>query len=49
MKLSNLFGHKKSSDHLALKIIGGAALGLIAAGVLFNFTDIKRYIKISTM
>ena len=50
MELSNLFGRKKkSSDHLALKIIGGAALALVATGLIVSFADIKRYIKISTM
>ena len=40
---------KETSNHIILKVIGGAAFGLIAAGLIFNFTDIKRYIKISTM
>ncbi len=30
-------------------IFGGAALVLMAAAVLVNLPDIKRYIKISTM
>jgi len=45
----NLFNHKKSSNHLALKIIGGAALAALATGLIISFPDIKRYIKISTM
>ena len=50
MELSILFGRKKkSSDHLALKIIGGTALALFATGLIVSFSDIKRYIKISTM
>ena len=49
MELSNLFGRKKSSDHLVLKIIGGTALALFATGLIVNFSDIKRYIKMSTM
>ncbi len=32
-----------------LKILGGVALALVAAGLLTQFHDIKRYIKISTM
>ena len=31
------------------KIIGGAALVLLVAGVAATLPDIKRYIKISTM
>ncbi len=45
----NLLKRKQTSNNIVLKVIGGAALGLIAAGLLYNFTDIKRYIKISTM
>ena len=30
-------------------IIGGAALVIIAAGVIVSLPDIKRYIKISSM
>ena len=40
---------KKKSNGLLLKVLGGAALGLLAAGVIMNFSDLKRYIKISTM
>lgn len=45
----NLFKQQKDSNHIVLKVIGGAALGLIAAGFILTFSDIKRYIKISTM
>jgi len=45
----NLFKRKETSNHIVLKVIGGAALGLLAAGLIFNFTDIKRYIKITNM
>ncbi|HEX5733014.1 MAG TPA: hypothetical protein VF131_09290 [Blastocatellia bacterium] len=45
----NFLKRKETSNHIVLKVIGGAALGLIAAGLLYNFTDIKRYIKISSM
>jgi hypothetical protein len=31
------------------KIVGGAALVLAAAAVILNLSDIKRYIKISSM
>ncbi|HEV7475720.1 MAG TPA: hypothetical protein VGN90_16820 [Pyrinomonadaceae bacterium] len=37
------------SGHLVWKIIGGAVLALVAAGVITNLHDIKRYIRISTM
>lgn len=40
---------KKKSNGLFYKVLGGAALGLLAAGLIANFADIKRYIKISTM
>lgn len=45
----NLFKQKKSSNHMVLKIVGGAALAVVAAGLLMSLPDIKRYIKISTM
>ena len=45
----SLFERKKSSNHIALKIIGGATLAAFAYGLISNFSDIKRYIKISTM
>lgn len=45
----NLLKRKETSNHIVLKVIGGAALGLLAAGLIFNFSDIKRIIKISTM
>lgn len=44
-----LFNQKKESNHIVWKIIGGAAVGLVVAGLITNFSDIKRYIKISTM
>lgn len=49
MKLSNPFAKKKKSNHIALKIVGGTALGLLAAGLIASFPDIKRYIKLTTM
>ena len=45
----NILKRKETSNHIVLKVIGGAALGLLAAGLIFNFTDIKRIIRISTM
>ena len=45
----NLFNHKKGPNHIVWKLIGGAAAGLIVYGLISNFADIKRYIKISTM
>lgn len=44
-----LFHRKESPKKTVWKVIGGAALALVAAGVITNFSDIKRYIKISTM
>ena len=40
---------KGSSEHLVLKILGGAALALVAAGILASLNDIKRYIRITRM
>jgi hypothetical protein len=45
----SFFDQKKSSNGTAWKIAGGAALALVAAGVIVNFQDIKRYIRIVTM
>jgi len=45
----NLFNHKKESNHIVWKIVGSAAAGLVVYGLVSNFADIKRYIKISTM
>jgi len=39
----------KHSGHRVWKIVGGLALAAIAAGVLANLQDIKRYIRISMM
>ncbi len=43
-----LFGRKKN-NHTLLKIIGGAALTVVVAGLWTSLPDIKRYIKISNM
>jgi hypothetical protein len=45
----NLFHQKKSSNHIVWKIIGGTTLAALAYGLVTNFPDIKRYIKITTM
>ena len=45
----NLFHQKKSSNHLVWKILGGTTLAALAYGLVANFSDIKRYIKITTM
>jgi len=37
------------SKHLIWKIAGGAAVALVAAGVLTSLHDIRRYIRISRM
>jgi hypothetical protein len=42
-------GRRKRSDHLLWKIVSGAALAVVGAGVIRMLPDIKRYIKISTM
>ena len=42
-------GRRKKSEHLLWKIICGAALAVIGAGVIRMLPDIKRYIRISTM
>ncbi len=42
-------GRRRKSDHLLWKIIGGAALAVVGAGVIRMFPDIKRYIRMSTM
>lgn len=43
------FVRRKKSNHILWKIVGGAALAAVAAGVVANLPDIKRYIRISTM
>lgn len=45
----DLFHHKKSSNHIVWKIIGGATAAAFAYGLLTNFPDIKRLIKMHTM
>ena len=37
------------SNHSTLKIVGGVAAAILAWVVIANFSDIKRYIRISTM
>jgi len=44
---------QKKCEHSAgkrfFKILGGVALALVAAGIITQFNDIRRYIKISSM
>ena len=40
---------KHSSGHVVLKVIAGAAIGLVAYGVLTSLHDIKRYIRMTRM
>ncbi|HYP26800.1 MAG TPA: hypothetical protein VE262_08785 [Blastocatellia bacterium] len=40
---------KKESSGIAWKIITGAAVAAIAAGLIISLPDIKRYVKISMM
>jgi len=42
-------GRRKKSGHLLWKIVGGAALAVVGAGVIRALPDIKRYIRMSTM
>jgi hypothetical protein len=43
------FGRRKRSNHLLLKVIGGAALAVAGAGVIRMLPEIKRYVRISMM
>ena len=45
----NLFHQKKSSNHVVWKVLGGATLAAVAYGLVLNFADIRRYIRITTM
>jgi hypothetical protein len=38
-----------SAAGLAWKLVGGTAVAVLAAAVLFSLPDIKRYIKMSRM
>jgi hypothetical protein len=42
-------GRRKRSEHLMWKLIGGAAIAVVGAGVIKMIPDIRRYIRISTM
>jgi hypothetical protein len=46
--MRNPFARRKK-NHPILKVIGGAVLAAVGAGVVAMFPDIKRYIKISRM
>ena len=39
----------RGSSHLVWKIVGGAVVALVAAGVLTSLHDIRRYIRIRNM
>jgi hypothetical protein len=43
------FAGRKKNKYLGWKIVGGVALAAVAAGLIANFPDIRRYIKIETM
>ena len=49
LNMLELFMPRRKSNNVALKIVVGATLALIVAGVVVSLPDIKRYIKISTM
>jgi hypothetical protein len=42
-------GEKRGSGSVIWKLLGGAALALVVAGLIVTYPDIKRYVKISTM
>ena len=44
-----LFEEKKSGNHLIWKVVGGAAVAVVATALVMNIKDIVRYVKISTM
>lgn len=44
-----LFERKKKSNGLIWKLVGGVGLAALAAGLVVNLHDIRRYIKITTM
>jgi hypothetical protein len=46
---AQIFNGRKRSNHLIWKIVGGAALMAVGVGLIANLSDIKRYIRISTM
>ena len=41
--------NKKERNGIYWKMIGGLALAALAVGLIANFHDIKRYIRITTM
>lgn len=45
----NTIPKPQKPDHLLWKIVGGAALAVVGAGVIRMLPDIKRYIRMSMM
>jgi hypothetical protein len=46
---NGLCGRKHGHGMKFFEVLGGVALIAVVAGLLFNFSDIKRYIQISRM
>jgi len=42
-------GRKKKTNHTLFKVLAGAGLAAVGAGIIASLPDIKRYIRISTM
>jgi hypothetical protein len=42
-------GRERRKDMKLVHLLTGAAVAVVAAAVVFNFNDIRRYIRISTM
>lgn len=40
---------QQKSNGKIWRVIGGVALAVVTAGLIANFHDIKRYIRITTM
>jgi hypothetical protein len=44
-----MFFRRKKKSHFLRRVIGGALLAAVGAGVVAMFPDLKRYIRISRM
>ena len=44
-----LFQQKKKSNHTVWKLLGGATLAAVGYGLVTNFSDIKRLIRMRNM